>query len=113
MQVGEKYPTIDKFKEGLTYYALASGFSLWYERSGSQFLVAKCGQKTPRLVDLDKGKQRKNKRYPCVITSELPSCPWICYARWMTQEKNFQIRSLNDEHTCVRNFEFGSLMNFK
>ena len=31
----------------------------------------------------------------------------------MTQEKTFQIQTLNAEHTCVRNFEFGSLVNFK
>ncbi|GJX12565.1 hypothetical protein Tco_0204323, partial [Tanacetum coccineum] len=29
---GEKFPT-DKFKECLTYYALANGFSLWFERT--------------------------------------------------------------------------------
>ncbi|PWA41409.1 sterol desaturase-like protein [Artemisia annua] len=34
--VGEKYINVAKFKECLTYYALANGFSLWYERSGEK-----------------------------------------------------------------------------
>ncbi|GJZ40930.1 hypothetical protein Tco_0587816 [Tanacetum coccineum] len=36
-----------------------------------------------------------------------------CYARWMTDEKTFQCISLVDEHTCVRNFNFGALVNYK
>lgn len=113
MQVGEKYPNVQKFKQGLTFYALANGFSIWFERSASKYVIAKCGQRKPKLLDPKLGKQRKNKRYPCVNESELPSCPWRCYARWMNKEKTFQVISLNDEHTCVRNFEFGSLVNFR
>nr|GEV77175.1 multidrug resistance-associated protein 5 [Tanacetum cinerariifolium] len=37
------------WRECLTYYALASGFSFWYERSGEVRVVAKCGQRLPRL----------------------------------------------------------------
>ncbi|GKC21019.1 multidrug resistance-associated protein 5, partial [Tanacetum coccineum] len=32
---------------------------------------------------------------------------------WMTDEKTFQCISLNDEHTCVKNFNFGALVNYK
>ncbi|GJS81697.1 multidrug resistance-associated protein 5 [Tanacetum coccineum] len=32
-KVGEKYVSVAQFKECLTFYALASGFSLWYERN--------------------------------------------------------------------------------
>nr|GEY68974.1 pentatricopeptide repeat-containing protein [Tanacetum cinerariifolium] len=31
-KLGEKFPTVDKFKECLTYYALANGFSLYFEK---------------------------------------------------------------------------------
>ncbi|GJT07689.1 hypothetical protein Tco_0842151 [Tanacetum coccineum] len=31
-KVGEKYTSVAQFKECLTYYALANGFSLWHER---------------------------------------------------------------------------------
>ncbi|GKA77741.1 RNA-directed DNA polymerase, eukaryota [Tanacetum coccineum] len=47
--VGEKHVTVEQFKECLTYYALANGFSLWYERSSRKKMVAKCGQRPPRL----------------------------------------------------------------
>nr|GEW10322.1 hypothetical protein [Tanacetum cinerariifolium] len=78
----ERYPMYDetthwrlrkpKFKECLTYYALANGFSLWHERSGEVRVIAKCRQRPPRVFDPKK-----------------------------------------DEHTCVRNFNFGALVNYK
>ncbi|GKC04513.1 hypothetical protein Tco_0996123 [Tanacetum coccineum] len=82
-------------------------------KSGEYRVVAKCGQRKPRLSDPEKGKQRKQTRYPSASSDELPTCPWRCYARWMTDEKTFQCISLEDEHTCVRNFNFGSLVNYK
>ncbi|GKA01300.1 multidrug resistance-associated protein 5 [Tanacetum coccineum] len=72
-----------------------------------------CGQRPPRVSDPEKGKQRKQTKYLCVSSDELAKCPWRCYARWMTDEKTFQCISLNDEHTCVRNFNFGALVNYK
>ncbi|GJX10250.1 hypothetical protein Tco_0200109 [Tanacetum coccineum] len=109
-KVGEKYVSVTQFKECLTYYALANGFSLWYERSYEARVVAKCGQRPPRLSNPKKGKQRKQTRYPSASIDELSTCPWRCYAGWMTDEKTFQCISLEDEHTCVRNFNFGSLV---
>nr|GEV66677.1 peroxidase 20 [Tanacetum cinerariifolium] len=49
-------------------------------------------------------------RYPM---DELLACPLRFYARWMTKETTFQCISLDDEHTCVTNFNFGSLVNYK
>ncbi|GJY99527.1 multidrug resistance-associated protein 5 [Tanacetum coccineum] len=80
-KVGEKYVSVAQFKECLTYYDLANGFSLWYERSCKARVVAKCGQRPRRLSDLEKGKQRKHTRYPSASIDELPTCPWRCYAR--------------------------------
>ncbi|GKA68552.1 hypothetical protein Tco_0768469 [Tanacetum coccineum] len=111
--VGEKYTTVAQFKECLTYYALANGFSLWHERSGEVNVVAKCGQRPPRVSDPKKVKQRKQTKYICAGSDDLPKCPWRCYARWTTDEKTFQCISLVDEHTCVRNFNFGALFNYK
>ncbi|GJS47577.1 multidrug resistance-associated protein 5 [Tanacetum coccineum] len=79
--VGEKHVSVSQFKECRTYYALANGFSLWYERSGEYRVVAKCGQRKPRLSDPEKGKQRKQTRYPNASSDELLTCPWRCYAR--------------------------------
>ncbi|GKB92191.1 multidrug resistance-associated protein 5 [Tanacetum coccineum] len=117
----ERYPMYDetthwrlrkpKFKEFLTYYALENGFSLCYERSYEARVVAKCGRRPPRLSDPEKGKQTKQTRYPSASIDEFPTCPWRWYARWMTDEKTFQCISIEDEHTGVRNFNFGSLVN--
>ncbi|GJW15785.1 multidrug resistance-associated protein 5, partial [Tanacetum coccineum] len=84
-----------------------------YERSGEVRVVAKYGQRPLRLSDPEKGKQRKQTKYPSVSSDDLPKCPWRCYARWMINEKTFQCISLVDEHTCVRNFNFGALVNYK
>ncbi|GJT81092.1 multidrug resistance-associated protein 5 [Tanacetum coccineum] len=101
------------FKECLTYYALANGFSLWHERSGEERVVVKCGQRPLRVSAPEKGKQRKQTKYHCASSDALHKCPWRCYARWMTNEKTFQCISLVDEHTCVRNFNFDALVNYK
>ncbi|GKD50920.1 multidrug resistance-associated protein 5 [Tanacetum coccineum] len=61
-KVGEKYVSVAQFKECVTYYALENGFSLW-------------------LSDPEKGKQRKQTRYPSASSDELPTCLWRCYAR--------------------------------
>ncbi|GJS94129.1 multidrug resistance-associated protein 5 [Tanacetum coccineum] len=83
------------------------------ERSREVRVVAKYGQRPPRVYDPEKGKQRKQTMYPCASSDELPKCPWRCYARWTTDEKTFQCISLNDEHTCVKDFNFGALVNYK
>ncbi|GJX81222.1 pentatricopeptide repeat-containing protein [Tanacetum coccineum] len=59
-KLGEKFVNMDQFKECLTYYALANGFSLWYETSSKYMVI-----------------------------------------------------SLKDEHTCVRNYNYGTLINYK
>ncbi|GJR38301.1 hypothetical protein Tco_1213985 [Tanacetum coccineum] len=51
--------SVAQFKECLTNYALANGFSLWHEMSGEERVVAKCGQRPPRVSAPEKGKQRK------------------------------------------------------
>nr|GEV38724.1 multidrug resistance-associated protein 5 [Tanacetum cinerariifolium] len=81
--------------------------------SGEVKVVAKCGQRPPRLSNLEKGKQRKQTKYPSVSSDDLSKCPWRCYARWMNDEKTFQCISLVDEHPCVRNFNFCALVNYK
>nr|GEV28823.1 hypothetical protein [Tanacetum cinerariifolium] len=84
-----------------------------YPMSYKARVVAKYGQRPPRLSDPKKDKQRKHTRYLSSSIDELPTCLWRCYARWMTDEKTFQCISLEDEHTCVRNFNYGSLVNYK
>ena len=101
-------------KEALTNYALANGYSIWYERSATDKVIAVCGQRPPgKLKDPEKGKQRKQFRFPSEIKEDVPKCSFRLYARWMTAERTFQVLSLKSEHTCVRNFEYGSLVDYK
>nr|GEZ96819.1 pentatricopeptide repeat-containing protein [Tanacetum cinerariifolium] len=57
--VGEKYVDVKQLKECLTYYALANRFSLWFYRSETDKLIAKCGQRLEVLKDPSEGKQRR------------------------------------------------------
>ncbi|GJU73865.1 hypothetical protein Tco_1265270 [Tanacetum coccineum] len=84
-KVGENYVSVGQFKECLTYYALANGFSLWYENSCEESVVAKCGQRPPRLSDPEKGKQRK----------------LMSFLHVLGLQKTFQCISLDDEHTWM------------
>ncbi|GJZ23138.1 pentatricopeptide repeat-containing protein, partial [Tanacetum coccineum] len=109
--LGEKFPNITQFKECLTYYALANGFSLWFDKSTSKKVIAKCGKRKEVIKDADIGKQRAFKKFPC--NDEKPICKWRCYGKMMKDEASFQVRSLVDEHTCVRNFQYGRLVDYK
>nr|KAJ0190407.1 hypothetical protein LSAT_V11C800391310 [Lactuca sativa] len=40
-------------------------------------------------------------------------CPFRLWATWMSSEKSFQIKSLNDMHSCARVFKFGSIVTYK
>ncbi|GJU45628.1 pentatricopeptide repeat-containing protein [Tanacetum coccineum] len=112
-KVGEKFDDVDQLKECLTYYALANGFSLWFYRSSNTQLIARCGLRPEKLKDTEKGKQRKWKRYPSTDEVEGASCPFRCYGKEMTDEKSFQVISMTDDHTCVRHFKYGTLVNYK
>ncbi|GKD32941.1 hypothetical protein Tco_1248450 [Tanacetum coccineum] len=81
---GEKFPT-DKFKECLTYYALANGFSLWFERSTKNKVVAKCDQRKEIINDPSKGKHRAYKKFPS-NNADKTLCNWRCYGRNFTDK---------------------------
>nr|GEW09698.1 hypothetical protein [Tanacetum cinerariifolium] len=114
----EKFPIYDqqthwklkkpKFKECLTYYALANGFSLWIDKSTSKKVIAKCRKRKEVIKDAHIGKQRAFKKIP--FNDEKPVCKWRCYGKMMKNEASFQVRSLVDEHTCVRNFQHDAIV---
>nr|GFB39003.1 pentatricopeptide repeat-containing protein [Tanacetum cinerariifolium] len=65
------------------------------------------------LKEPEKGKKRKWKRYPSTSAGEGSNCAWRCYGKEMTEEKSFQVISMDDEHTCVKDFKYGNLVNYK
>ncbi|GJS49092.1 pentatricopeptide repeat-containing protein [Tanacetum coccineum] len=112
-KVGEKYANAAQLKECLTYYSLANGYSLWFYRSSNDSLIARCGRRPEKLKDIEKGKQKKQIKYPTLGANEGSKCPFRCYGRMMLTESSFQVISLNEEHTCVRDFKYGNLVTYK
>ncbi|GJZ76685.1 pentatricopeptide repeat-containing protein [Tanacetum coccineum] len=112
-KVGEKYVDAAQLKECLTYYALANGFSLWLYRSSKEMIIARCGRRPEKLKSIQKGKQRKHLKYPSSSRNEGSNCPFRCYVRMMTTESSFQVIFLKEDHTCVRDFKYRNLVNYK
>ncbi|GJW02308.1 pentatricopeptide repeat-containing protein [Tanacetum coccineum] len=61
-KVGEKFVDVAQFKECLTYYGLANGYSIWCYRSSTTQIIARCGQRPERIKDPKKGKLSRWKR---------------------------------------------------
>ena len=101
----------EQFKEAMTYYALANGFSLWFEKSTKAKMIGKCGRRKETLKDPSKGKQRNFHKYPSC--SQVNECKWRIYAKWVKATNTFQVISMVDEHTCVRDFNYGRLVTYK
>ncbi|GJY33860.1 pentatricopeptide repeat-containing protein [Tanacetum coccineum] len=112
-KVGEKYVDAAQLKKCLTYYSLANGFSLWFYKSSKDSLIARCGRRPEKLKDIEKGKQKKQIKYPTLGANEGSNCPFKCYGRMMLTESSFQVISLNEEHICVRDFKYGNLVTYK
>ncbi|GKD89853.1 hypothetical protein Tco_1365360, partial [Tanacetum coccineum] len=92
-KVGEKYVDAAQLKECLTYYSLANGYSLWFYRSSNDSLIARCGRRPEKLKVIEKGKQKKQIKYPTLSANEGSKCPFRCYGRMMLTESSFQVIS--------------------
>ncbi|CAI9265615.1 unnamed protein product [Lactuca saligna] len=86
--LGERYESPHQLQQCLTNYAIKSGFNIKFAKCDTVRLTAKCGSKM--------------KSQPC---------PFRVHASWMTQERSFQIKTLVDEHKCVRNFNISNLLS--
>ncbi|CAI9266213.1 unnamed protein product [Lactuca saligna] len=91
--LGMKFSNPLELKLCITNYAVKNGYDLWYEKSDHERLLVKCC----------KGKTNKQGK----------GCPFRLWATWMSSEKSFQIKSLNDMHNCARVFKFGSIVTYK
>ncbi|GJY13061.1 pentatricopeptide repeat-containing protein [Tanacetum coccineum] len=88
-----KFVTVEQFKECLTYYAMANGFNMWYDRYPTYKVIANCGQRKEVIKDPSKGKQRAYKKFPSKDPSQPFShsiCPWRCYAKKLKVDGSFQ-----------------------
>nr|GEV09260.1 hypothetical protein [Tanacetum cinerariifolium] len=93
LKLGKKFVDAAELKNYLTYYALSNGYSIWFERCSQDVLIVVCGQRPPTLKEPSVGKKRKQFRYHGVCKED--------------------IKSLKPEKNCVRNFKFGSLVDYK
>nr|GEW73477.1 pentatricopeptide repeat-containing protein [Tanacetum cinerariifolium] len=76
-------------------------------------VIARYGFGLQKLKVIEKGKQRKHNKYPSTSRDELSNCPFRCYGKTMVTKKSFQIISVNEEHTCVRNFKsYGKAISY-
>ncbi|GKC72920.1 hypothetical protein Tco_1118803 [Tanacetum coccineum] len=90
-KLGDKFVNAEQFRECLTFYALANGFSLWFYRSCKNKMIAKCGQREEKIKDPSKGKQRPYKKFPS-NNADKSICPWRCYGKMLKTENSFQVR---------------------
>nr|GEV62438.1 multidrug resistance-associated protein 5 [Tanacetum cinerariifolium] len=97
----DPFISVEKHMERYPMYDETTHWRLRKAKSGEVMVVAKCGQRPTRLSDPEKGKQRKQTKYPSASSDDLPTCLWRCYTKWMTDEKTFQCISLEDEHTVL------------
>nr|XP_043625705.1 uncharacterized protein LOC122597137 [Erigeron canadensis] len=83
---GERFESIEQFKDSIIKYALANGYPLYYEDSKSTHVLVKCGVRNAK----EKG-----------IVVENP-CPFRLWASWIQDESTFEIKSLRTKHTCSK-----------
>ncbi|GJV90054.1 hypothetical protein Tco_1533992 [Tanacetum coccineum] len=98
-QIKEKFPTHDD----QTHWKMRK--PKVGEKISKYSLIARCGRRLEKLKDIEKGKQKKQIKYPTLGANKGSNCPFRCYGRMMHTESSFQVISLNKEHTCVRDFK--------
>ena len=101
-RLGELYADLDQVKDCLTFYSVANGYQLWYEKSDSEKLLVRCG--------FDE-KNRRKKKLP--RDPNKPCCPFRLRAVKMHDGKSWHIRTLVNEHTCSRQCNLGYLVTSK
>ncbi|XP_030442199.2 uncharacterized protein LOC115664402 [Syzygium oleosum] len=78
LTVGKKFFDAKQFKEGIIKYSIAEHRSLQFTHNTKDYVRAKCSQ---------------------------PSCSWKIYGARSKRDGLFQIRSLQEEHTCFIMFD--------
>ncbi|XP_052625692.1 uncharacterized protein LOC128132781 [Lactuca sativa] len=87
-KLGDIFESPAQLKFCVTNYAVSHGYRIYFEKCDSQRIVARCGNR-----------KEENK------------CPFRIYAAWMYKERSFQIKAMNGDHKCSRQFKFGSIVS--
>ncbi|KAJ9547109.1 hypothetical protein OSB04_019652 [Centaurea solstitialis] len=83
----EKYENPGQLRYCVTNYAIANGYQLYFAKNDNVRLLVKCGKR----------KDPNN------------TCPFKLFASWMNKEKTFQVKTLEETHTCERNYAHNQL----
>nr|XP_043619762.1 uncharacterized protein LOC122591566 [Erigeron canadensis] len=107
--MGERFTGHHQFREMLTYFALANGFSLWFEKYTQKRCVARCGQRPPTLENPEEGKKRKQNRFGSLVNykwigkrfgdriRDHPDIKLVTIADMSLEEHHGMLRSYGDE----------------
>ncbi|GJZ22978.1 pentatricopeptide repeat-containing protein [Tanacetum coccineum] len=60
-------------------------------KSSNEQVIARCGMRPEKLMDKEKGKQRKHFKYPSGGRNEGSNYPFRCYGKLMLLKKGFQL----------------------
>ncbi|XP_071740689.1 uncharacterized protein [Rutidosis leptorrhynchoides] len=59
-------------------------------------VIAKCGQRPPRVKNPNQGKKRKYNRYPSVSKGDEPTCPWRVFGDKIRANPNIRLVDIAD-----------------
>ncbi|GJW58654.1 hypothetical protein Tco_0105385 [Tanacetum coccineum] len=79
--------------------------------NSNTIVITKCGLRPEKIKNPELGKQSKFKRYP--TEADRSNYRWRCYGKKMTTEDPVQVILMNDKHTCVKKFKYGTLVSYK
>ncbi|XP_076910464.1 uncharacterized protein LOC143568114 [Bidens hawaiensis] len=97
--VSMKFESPAQLKDMLIDYGVANGHQLVFTVNDHNRLLVRCGTKE----DEDDGNEGKKKVW---------KCPFRLWASRIKEDDSFQIKTLNDKHTCSRKFYLGSLVTY-
>ncbi|CAI9267764.1 unnamed protein product [Lactuca saligna] len=87
-KLGDIFESPAQLKFCVTNYAVSHGYRIYFEKCDSKRIVVRYGNR-----------KEENK------------CPFRIYVAWMYKERSFQIKAMNSDHKCSRQFKFGSIMS--
>ncbi|XP_052626786.1 uncharacterized protein LOC111891964 [Lactuca sativa] len=87
-KLGDIFESPAQLKFCVTNYAVSHGYRIYFKKCDSKRIVARCGNR-----------KEENKS------------PFRICAAWMYKERSFQIKAMNGDHKCSRQFKFGSIVS--
>ncbi|KAJ0585815.1 putative transposase, mutator type, MULE transposase domain-containing protein [Helianthus annuus] len=99
--LGMKFESPTQLKESLIDYGVSNGYKLEFTVNDYRRLLVVCGEEKTEDKEDHSGKKKK-----------VRTCPFRLWASRLTGEDSFQIKTLNEKHTCTRKYCLGSLVTY-